>query len=191
MRTRSRLAALLLALASAFALSAESYGEPVAETGGFSVSTTSFAATDKPVSARFAFDKSGCGGMNVSPDIAWTHAPLATKSYAITLFDPDARAGRGWWHWLVFDIPASVTHIGEAAAVPGGAVESVTDFGTTGYKGPCPPAGQGAHRYVATVYALDIASLPADRNSPPKDVNHLILAHALARASFTFLYARE
>src|SRR6266540_6954079 len=95
-----------------------------------------------------------CDGANVSPALAWKNPPAGTKSYAITVYDPDAPTGSGWWHWVMFDIPADVTSlylgVGNPASgqTPRGAVQSRTDFGKPGYGGPCPPKGDKPHRYV-------------------------------------------
>ena len=100
----------------------------------------------------------GCNGGNQAPRLHWSGAPAATKSYAVTMFDPDAPTGSGFWHWLTWDIPAGDTSL-NAAAPPPGAVAGTNDAGLTGYLGPCPPAGDRTHRYQLTVYALDVPSL--------------------------------
>src|SRR6059058_940360 len=101
----------------------------------------------------------GAGGQNVSPQLHWSGAPAGTKSFALTLYDPDAPTGSGWWHWVVFDIAAGTTSLAEGAVssggnLPPGATEGRTDFGTPGYGGPCPPPGDKPHRYIFTLYAL-------------------------------------
>jgi Raf kinase inhibitor-like YbhB/YbcL family protein len=104
----------------------------------------------------------GCGGQNVSPQLSWRDFPAETKSFALTVFDPDAPTGSGYWHWVAFDIPANVTSLEADASggkSPGGGKTGYTDFGTNGYSGPCPPAGDQPHRYVFTVYALDVPSV--------------------------------
>jgi Raf kinase inhibitor-like YbhB/YbcL family protein len=105
----------------------------------------------------------GCGGKNISPDLTWTGAPAGTKSFAITCFDPDAPTGSGYGHWIAFDIPASTTSLPEDAGKDIGTVgghSGTSDFGTRGYGGPCPPKGDGDHRYTFTVYALDVDVVP-------------------------------
>ena len=132
----------------------------------------------------------------MSPDLAWTDAPVETKSFAVTVFDPDARSGKGWWHWLAFNIPHMVTHLpaGEGAhksgSVPNGSIQSKNDFGDAGYDGPCPPPGSGAHHYIITVYALDIAEASLGRRRRPADVKALLQQHALASANSPALYQR-
>lgn len=108
-----------------------------------------------------AFNGFGCTGDNRSPSLAWSGAPEATLSYAIVVHDPDAPTGVGFFHWLVYDIAPTTTSLpaGGSTALAAGAVDGRSDFGSTGYGGPCPPHGSGQHRYVFTVYALDVASL--------------------------------
>jgi len=136
----------------------------------------------------------GCEGGNVSPSLAWKNAPADTKSFAITVYDPDAPTGSGWWHWLVFNIPASVTSLpagaGDPAAgkTPAGAVQSKTDFGKAGYGGPCPPKGDKPHRYVFTVYALKADKIDADENASGALVGFMLNANKLGKASFTATY---
>ena len=115
----------------------------------------------------------GCTGDNISPSLSWTGAPKGTKSFAITVYDPDAPTGSGWWHWVVFNIPASTTSIPKNAGdvnaklMPEGAIQSRTDFGADGYGGPCPPKGAKPHHYHFTVFAVDVDKLPdaADHNA--------------------------
>src|SRR5476651_2274934 len=107
----------------------------------------------------------GCTGGNVSPALSWSGAPSGTKSYAVTVYDPDAPTGSGWWHWVLYNIPASVTalpeHAGDASGklLPPGAVQGRTDFGTPDFGGACTPAGDKPHRYFFTVYALKTEKL--------------------------------
>lgn len=100
----------------------------------------------------------GCTGGNHAPRLRWSGAPAGTKSFAVTMFDPDAPTGSGFWHWLTWDIPAGATSL-NAAALPVGAVSGTNDAGLTGYLGPCPPPGDRTHRYQLTVFALDVTTL--------------------------------
>jgi len=100
-----------------------------------------------------AFDKGGCPGKNISPELHWTGAPASTKSFALTVFDPDAH--NGWWHWVVYGIDPKTANVAQAGPFPG--LEGKTSFGTTGYGGPCPPVGDIPHHYIFTLYALDAA----------------------------------
>ncbi len=138
----------------------------------------------------------GCSGKNISPELVWSGAPKGTKSFAVTLYDPDAPTGSGWWHWIVFNIPASVHRLPAGAGdpakglLPKGAVQSRTDFGKPGFGGACPPAGDRAHRYIFTVYALDVEKLPLDEKSPPALVGFMLEKHAIAKASLISYYGR-
>ncbi|MBO0706787.1 MAG: YbhB/YbcL family Raf kinase inhibitor-like protein [Candidatus Dormibacteraeota bacterium] len=107
-----------------------------------------------------------CNGGNQAPRLQWSGAPTATKSFALTMFDPDAPTGSGFWHWLNWDIPANVTSLD--GPLPAGAVSGTNDGGTTGYTGPCPPAGDLTHHYHLSVLALDVPSLglPATTTGP-------------------------
>ena len=94
----------------------------------------------------------GCAGKNVSPSVSWDGAPLSTKSFAIVMHDPDAPTGVGFFHWIVLDVPQANTHLpagGSPKGLPAGSIEGYTDYGATGYGGPCPPPGE-THRYIVT-----------------------------------------
>ena len=138
----------------------------------------------------------GCSGKNISPKLEWSSAPKGTKSFAVTVYDPDAPTGSGWWHWIVFNIPASVHALPRGAGdpsgrlLPKGAVQSRTDFGGVGYGGACPPVGDRPHRYIFTVYALDVPKLPLDADTPPALVGFMLEKHAIAKASLISYYGR-
>lgn len=125
----------------------------------------------------------GCGGKNKSPQLSWSGAPSGTKSYAVTCFDPDAPTGSGFWHWLAFDIPASVTSFDEGNAV---GKTATNDYGTTGYGGPCPPKGDGEHRYIFTVYALDVDTIEGGSDKlHGATLCFMMRGHVLAQGSLT------
>jgi len=140
----------------------------------------------------------GCTGDNISPSLSWTGAPKETKSFAITVYDPDAPSGSGWWHWVVFNIPASTTSVPKNAGdvkanlMPAGAIQSRTDFGADGYGGPCPPKGDKPHHYHFTVFAVDVDKLPDAQNDSASAalVGFDLHFHTLAKASFVGLYGR-
>lgn len=135
----------------------------------------------------------GCSGANRSPALTWSGAPEGTKSYILTLFDPDAPTGSGWWHWTVANIPAEATGLAEGASpagLPAGAVEGRTDFGAPGYGGACPPEGAGAHRYVFTLYAMPETEVAVGNGTSGAMVGFLANAMALERAELTVTYGR-
>lgn len=148
-------------------------------------------ATEKQV-----FNGFGCSGANISPQLSWENPPEGTKSFAVTMYDPDAPTGSGWWHWLMFDIPATTrelpTNAGDVRQnlAPKGAIQSVTDFGTRGYGGPCPPPGHGRHQYIITVYALKVEKLGLDSSATPALVGYNLNAHAIQKASIVMYYGR-
>ncbi|MEM8896220.1 MAG: YbhB/YbcL family Raf kinase inhibitor-like protein [Bacteroidota bacterium] len=142
------------------------------------------------------FSGFGCSGLNQSPQLSWSNAPEGTKSFAITMYDPDAPTGSGWWHWLVTDIPADVSELKEGAGkvdaelMPKGAVQSVTDYGTKGYGGPCPPKGHGLHQYIITVHALKVESLGLTEDTNAAIVGYNIGANTIGKASIVSYYQR-
>ncbi|QKJ66535.1 YbhB/YbcL family Raf kinase inhibitor-like protein [Deefgea piscis] len=143
-----------------------------------------------PMTQKQEFNGFGCSGANISPQLSWKNAPAGTKSFAITVFDPDAPTGSGWWHWNVVNIPAQVQSIA-SGAVPAGALETRTDFGQSGYGGACPPVGDKAHRYIYTVWALDTEKLPVDANASGALVGFMLNQHQLAKAQLTATYQRS
>lgn len=140
------------------------------------------------------FNGFGCSGKNISPALTWSNPPKGVKSFALTAYDPDAPTGSGWWHWVVFDIPAEARSLPLNAAargmLPQGAVESLTDFGAPGYGGACPPPGDKAHRYVFTLYALSVPHLDLDAKAMPAQVGFALHGKVLGKATLTALYAR-
>lgn len=135
----------------------------------------------------------GCEGMNLSPEVAWSGAPPETGSFILTAHDPDAPTGSGFWHWSAFNIPASVSHLDEAASgggtMPPGAVQARNDFSHNQYDGACPPEGS-THRYVFTIYAMPMATLPLDAGASGAMVGYFANTGSLARASVTVPYGR-
>ena len=181
----------LLALAAPLALACAPAAAAAQATFTLTSSTLGGQATPEEV-----FDGFGCTGANVSPQLAWTDAPQGTRSFAVTMYDPDAPTGSGWWHWVVFDLPATATHLPAGAGstapegLPAGAVQGTTDFGAPGYGGPCPPVGDGPHQYVITVYALGTDSLGLPADATPATVGFTLGNHTLAKASIVAYYER-
>jgi len=151
----------------------------------------------KPVQEVHVFNGFGCEGANLSPALVWKHPPRDTRSFAVTVYDPDAPTGSGWWHWVVFNLPADTRGLeagaGDPAAnkMPAGAVQGRTDFGKPGWGGPCPPKGDKPHRYVFTVHALKVDRIDLDENAPAAMVGFMINANELARASITARHGRK
>jgi Raf kinase inhibitor-like YbhB/YbcL family protein len=148
------------------------------------------------INDEHVFNGFGCTGKNVSPALTWSGAPAGTKSFALTVYDPDAPTGSGFWHWVVFNIPANTTKLAKNAGdvkanlMPAGAVQSRTDFGVPGYGGPCPPKGDKPHRYIFTVYAVDADHLDADANMSAAVIGFNLHFHSLATGTFTGKYGR-
>jgi Raf kinase inhibitor-like YbhB/YbcL family protein len=142
------------------------------------------------------FSGFGCNGKNISPSLKWINAPKNTKSFAVTVYDPDAPTGSGWWHWVVFNIPFDINALKADAGnpqkglAPKGSIQSVTDYGKPGFGGACPPAGDKPHRYVFTVYALNVAKLDLDEKAAPALVGFYLNQHAIAKASLIAYYGR-
>jgi Raf kinase inhibitor-like YbhB/YbcL family protein len=165
-------------------------------TGAGLVLTSTDIAEGDTIAEMYTFNGFGCGGGNISPSLSWSGAPAGTKSFALTCYDPDAPTGSGFWHWVVFNIPPTVTRLPRGAgdpkspAAPKGAVQSRTDYGAMGYGGPCPPPGDKPHRYQFTIFAVDVAELDADEQSSAAVVGFNLHFHTLAKATLTGLYGR-
>jgi Raf kinase inhibitor-like YbhB/YbcL family protein len=151
-------------------------------------------AEGKMLAAEQVFKGFGCEGGNLSPALKWRDAPEGTKSFAVTVYDPDAPTGSGWWHWTVFNIPRAAEALpkgaGSGGALPLGAVQGRTDFGSTGFGGACPPAGAKVHRYQFTVWALNTEQLPLDEQASGALVGFMLNAHAVGKATITAIYGR-
>ena len=144
------------------------------------------------LTSKQVFNGFGCSGENISPELSWKDAPKGTKSFAVTVYDPDAPTGSGWWHWVVFDISKDKFTLpsGFGNSESKDVIQSMTDFGKTGFGGACPPKGDKAHRYIFTVHSLDIETISLDKNSNPALVGYYLNAHSLAKASLISYYGR-
>jgi len=154
--------------------------------------TLSSADISGQLSNEQVFNGFGCSGKNISPQLSWKDAPKGTKSFAITAYDPDAPTGSGWWHWVVFNIPKDKTTLekGFGNKESSNIIQSVTDYGKTGFCGACPPVGDKAHRYIFTVYALDVNKLDLNKNTSAALVGYMLNAHAIEKSSIMAYYGR-
>lgn len=157
--------------------------------------TSKDIAQDKPMTLKQVFSGFGCTGQNISPALSWQNAPAGTKSFAIMVHDPDAPTGSGWWHWVVYNIPATTTSIPEDAGsvkknlLPEGVVQGRTDFGATGYGGPCPPPGK-PHRYYFRVHALKVPKIEAPADATAAMIGFNVNANTLAKSEIMATYGR-
>lgn len=155
----------------------------------FTVTSTTIA-NGAPWSAE-QFSASVPGGKDISPQLSWSGAPEGTKSYAVTVYDPDAPTGSGFWHWAVADIPATVTELPEGAGdntgsgLPDGAVQLPNDTRAARFIGAAPPAGHGLHRYFIVVHALDVESIGVPADATPAALGFAMAPHILGRAVLT------
>ena len=153
----------------------------------FQLTSPDFAEGDALLtSARSGI--AGAGGDDRSPELHWEGAPAGTKSYAVTLYDPDAPTGSGWWHWAVYNIPASVTSLAadagspDSGLLPEGAITLPNEIKLERYLGAAPPSGHGQHRYFFTVSALDVEALDIEPGSTPAILGFNVFSHIIGRA---------
>jgi len=148
-----------------------------------------------PVASRSGM--MGAGGSDTSPQLSWSGFPSETKSFALTVYDPDAPTASGFWHWAVFDIPVTVTSLpagagnGDAGDLPSGAVTLANDAGLKRYVGAAPPKGHGPHHYFFVVHALDIETLGLPSEATPAYLGFNLFSHTLARGTLMGIYEEE
>ena len=168
----------------------------LAQAAGFQLTSPDIKA-GAMIPKIFEFNGFGCSGENKSPALKWSGAPKGTKSFAVTVYDPDAPSGSGWWHWMVINIPADVTELKpDAGAVgganlPKGASHARIDYGVAGWGGVCPPPGDKPHRYIFTVHALKLDKLDVPADATAALTGFMINGNSLGKASFTARYGRK
>ncbi len=153
-------------------------------------------STDLHLTQAHVFSGFGCEGGNQSPALTWTQPPEGTQSLAVTVHDPDAPTGSGWWHWVVYNLPAQTTQLpanagrADGKGLPAGTVQGRTDYGTTGFGGACPPAGDAPHRYRFTVHALKVPRLNLPADASPALVGYMLHMNRLGSTTLEARYGR-
>lgn len=148
---------------------------------------TSASITDgQPLATAQISGIMGAGGEDISPQLSWSRFPEETRSFSVTVYDPDAPTLSGFWHWAVANIPADVTElpdgVGDGRELPGGALTLRNDAGMRRYVGAAPPPGHGPHRYYVTVHAVDVDKLDLPEDATPAFLGFNLFQHAIARA---------
>jgi len=192
-RTGVALAAVALLTGDPLAAQTPAVGETTSM-AKFTLTSTNLKDGGSIAEAQ-VFNGFGCKGGNVSPALAWAGAPTGTRSFALLVHDPDAPTGSGWWHWIVYNIPAATTALPAGAGdpqsklMPPGAVQARTDYGTVGYGGPCPPPGK-PHHYHFQLYALKVDKLDVPADASAALIGFNVRAHSLGQAELVALYGR-
>ncbi len=169
--------------------------EATAPASDFKLSSSDIAAGQGMTDAQ-VFNGFGCSGKSISPALSWDKAPEGTKSFALMVHDPDAPTGSGWWHWVVINIPATATALPANAGdpksglLPKGASQGKTDFGSAGYGGPCPPAGDKPHRYYFRLHALKVEHIDVPADASAALVGFNVNANTIATAELMATYGR-
>ena len=164
------------------------------ELPGFTLTSTDI--TDgKPLKNAQVSGIMGAGGEDVSPQLSWSGFPEETRSFAVTVFDPDAPTASGFWHWAVANLPATVTElpsgVGDGSLLPGDALTLVNDAGVRRFIGAAPPAGHGYHRYFGAVHALNVETLELSEDASPADLGFKLFMSAIARAVIHGTYEQK
>lgn len=137
----------------------------------------------------------GAGGSDISPDLAWSGFPEETRSFAVTVYDPDAPTASGFWHWAVANLPATVTElpagIGDGSSLPGDAITLANDASIKRFIGAAPPAGHGPHRYYIAVHAVGVEKLDLPENATPAYLGFNLFGNAIARAVIVATYEQN
>ena len=151
-------------------------------------------ADGEMMSENQVYNAFGMTGKNISPELSWSGFPAETKGFAVTCFDPDAPTGSGFWHWVLVDIPVSVTSLptgtghSSGSGLPAGAMHLRNDYGSKDFGGAAPPAGDPPHRYVFAVHALDVPSLELESNTTPAVAGFNLRYRTIARAVMIPVY---
>ncbi|KAF1041719.1 MAG: hypothetical protein GAK35_03148 [Herbaspirillum frisingense] len=158
--------------------------------------TSADVKQDQSLSLNQVFNGFGCKGRNLSPQLSWQGEPAGTKSFAVTVYDPDAPTGSGWWHWTVFNIPAGVHSLpgaigAQGEGLPEGAIQGRTDYGSSGFGGACPPEGDKPHHYHFVVWALKTDKLPLDAQTGGAMLGYMLNANVIAKAKLSATYGRS
>jgi Raf kinase inhibitor-like YbhB/YbcL family protein len=177
----TRLACLAVALL-ALATLADAAAQGVPE---LNVTTDAFAA-GATIPEQYT-----CSGANKSPALKWTGAPATARSFALITDDPDAPRGT-FVHWVVFDIPATVTSLPEdvprTETIAGGGTQGDNGAGKLGYFGPCPPPGK-VHHYHFRLFALD-STLGLKPGADADAVRSAMNGHTVASGELIGTYSR-
>jgi len=178
----------LIAAALALALTA-------GQASAFEISSPAVGA-DGTIPLKYTANAFGCHGSNISLPLQWKDVPAGAKSLALTMYDPDAPTGSGFWHWTIANMPPDTMGLAEGVGVAGngklpkGAAQGRNDAGTAAYFGPCPPQGDKPHHYVLTIFAVDADKLGVDANTSGAVVGFQLHFHTIAKASVTYTYGR-
>jgi Raf kinase inhibitor-like YbhB/YbcL family protein len=163
-----------------------------------SFTLTSASVTDgKPLSKDQVSGIMGAGGSDVSPQLSWSGFPETTRSFAVTMYDPDAPTASGFWHWAVANLPATVTDLpegvgdGSHTGFPGDAITLSNDAGLKRFIGAAPPAGHGPHRYFIAVHAVGVEKLDLPEDSTPAYLGFNLFSNAIARAVIMGTYEQS
>ncbi|MBV8531170.1 MAG: YbhB/YbcL family Raf kinase inhibitor-like protein [Candidatus Eremiobacteraeota bacterium] len=122
-----------------------------------------------------------CGGKNRSPALTWSNAPSGTRSFAIVMHDADAPISGGFYHWVVYNLPAGTQRLAAGVKLAPDQLGD-TSLGKAAYYGPCPPPGP-AHHYTIAVYALDFARISSSAPLTGPQLEARIGGHALTHAT--------
>lgn len=137
----------------------------------------------------------GAGGNDVSPHLKWSGFPEETRSFAVTIYDPDAPTASGFWHWAVANLPATVTELaagaGDGSALPGDALTLRNDAGLKRFIGAAPPPGHGPHRYIVAVHAVGAERLDLPEDATPAFLGFNLFQQAIARALIHGTYEQK